>query len=344
MQWKKLQAVTSSIEFNKDVDDREKVISSLGAPENSNEPRGRSSHSLSAAKLSNGRSVLVLFGGEDLPRHTFENCVWIMDLTDHKWNRLETTGEIPSSRLGHVAEIIVDNLWIFGGRNNNKEELNDLYSLNLISGIWKKINAGGDLPQGRSYHSSDISGSNLIIFSGCGVQESGKSCRLNDLFMLDTSSLVWTKKGTSSTLVPLVRGGSNIVAKGTKAYVFGGFSGKQLDDFWSFNFETDQWSLLDEKAEVIPEARSVACGLRLGNNFFVFGGEKEASASGHEGAGLYLNNSFIYDFTGGMWTQVKSDLAPSPRGWFSAAALDDKIYVFGGFDGKGRINDLWKLE
>ena len=191
MEWKNLIPTSSSIEFNVDTEDKELKLESLGNPSTSTVPRGRSSHSLSAAKLSNGKKVLILFGGEDLPRHAFENCVWEFNLseTESKWQRLSTSGEAPSSRLGHVAEIIGDTLWVFGGRNNAKEELNDLYSLNLLSGVWKRCEATGQIPQGRSYHASDVLGNNLIVFSGCGTLDTGKSCRLNDIYQLDTTTL-----------------------------------------------------------------------------------------------------------------------------------------------------------
>jgi len=151
--------------------------------------------------------------------------------------------------------------------------------------------------------------------------------------------------GSISDVSPINRGGSNIAIVDSKAFVFGGFAGKQLNDFWSFDFKTDKWSSMETaNSNELPEGRSVACGLRISNkSFFVFGGEKEASASGHEGAGLYFNNSFIFNLNDDKWKEVKTDLVPSARGWFGAASLDNEVFVFGGYNGKGRINDLWRF-
>lgn len=191
--WHRLTEVTSQIVFDAEGDrseeERERYLASQ---QKSNEvhPRGRSSHSLSAAHLADGRKVLILLGGEDFPRHAFETCLWIweLDKKDATWKQLETSGDAPCARLGHVAAVVGDDLWIFGGRTNEKQDLNDLYSCNLSTGIWKKHQATGDVPKDRSYHSADAAGGHVFVWSGCTTVD-GEFTRLNDLHRLDLANL-----------------------------------------------------------------------------------------------------------------------------------------------------------
>jgi len=183
-----------------------------------------------------------------------------------------------------------------------------------------------------------------VIFSGCGV-EGDKSCRFNDIFKLDISSLVWKKLALNSSEFPTNRGGSNLVIIDMKAYVFGGFAGKQLNDFWCFDFSTDKWSLVETvESSVQLQGRSVGCAVRfMKDSIFVFGGEREASASGHEGPGSYFDDSYIFNTKEKRWKAIQSSTGPSARGWFAAASLNDQVFVFGGYNGKARINDLWRF-
>lgn len=147
--------------------------------------------------------------------------------------------------------------------------------------------------------------------------------------------------------IPEARGGSNVAAMDADhLIVFGGFAGRQLGDLIQYDTSSRSWKKIEVQSTENPEPRSVACGLRLdGNRFFVFGGEKEASATGHEGAGMYYGDAFVLDVDAKKWQKIQGGGEdPSARGWFSATSLGNTVYLFGGYDGVGRINDLYELQ
>jgi len=167
----------------------------------------------------------------------------------------------------------------------------------------------------------------------------------NDLHILDTNTLKWTKINPKNDS-PCIRGGTTLCNSGNKLYLHAGFSGKELSDFWVFDLDKLIWNELKPIGD-IPSARSVHCLLPLknGKHLFCFGGEKEPSTKGHEGSGLYHYDSFIYSIENNEWKELKpiGDI-PSARGWFAATEIkDNNICIFGGFTGKDRTDELFFL-
>jgi len=113
--------------------------------------------------------------------------------------------------------------------------------------------------------------------------------------------------------------------------------------------ETSEWKKLEHL--VSPPARSVTDvvhlpGLGNAGSLFVFGGEFTPSSQGHEGAGTYRDDSWVYDLESNKWIEYKNqenDVIPTARGWFSSCALQDgaSVLIFGGFDGTGRLDDSY---
>ena len=91
------------------------------------------------------------------------------------------------------------------GTNNNQHD--SQYGSNSPSGpmaVWKKLDCSGNLPSPRWCHSSIIQGSDMIVFGGWSYERSvgisTGSNFLNDLYILNVSTLVWTKVNTFGCL------------------------------------------------------------------------------------------------------------------------------------------------
>jgi len=335
-------------------------------------PRGRSSHTLVCSSF----KKLLILGGEDTPRHPFDDLIHQFDFSTSLWSSLPTTGTKPGPILAHSLSVVDDNsLYLYGGRNENHNDLDDLFKLDLNTLMWSRIDdAQGQSPGPRSYHASASIGSDLFIFGGCC--SSGRS---NELFKYDTEANCWHKLPSSDLLKP--RGGpalavTNTSGKQGKLYVHGGYNGTELDDLWVFDSHLLSWSCLSTSSapnSEVPSARSVHCLVNLkrdGKDYlFMFGGEKQPSSKGHEGAGLYHDDAFLLDLETNEWKKVCSGAdnngnnedneqgswskqAPSARGWIAACSLrwdssssdPSAVALFGGFDGNARLNDLfvWK--
>lgn len=87
-----------------------------------------------------------------------------------------------------------------------------------------------------------------------------------------------------------------------------------------------------------PFPRSGAKGITIPNLdfLFFFGGYQKKS-------GDYYNDLFAYDLQAKSWEEIAcTGVAPSQRTDHSCVQYDGSMYVFGGYDGKTRYNDLYK--
>lgn len=100
-----------------------------------------------------------------------------------------------------------------------------------------------------------------------------------------------------------------------------------------------QWRSVKVKSvpDSMPRQRSLHAGAVVGDSFYVFGG--------YDGS-VRLNDLHRFDFPSGIWTHVVSanGTAPSPRDRLSIASHGSTFYIFGGYDGTNRVNDLWKFD
>jgi N-acetylneuraminic acid mutarotase len=297
-------------------------------------PKGRSSSALTHV---NGK--LYLFGGEGVPRIPVDGDLFTFDLKDHKWSVIDTIGKRPSKRLAHTMTSIGKFLYLYGGRvQNEDDDLSDLFQYDIEKNTWCPVDTTGESPKSRSYHSATALNGNLYLFGGCQHSKEGTK-RMNDLHVLNLKSLEW-KKIEPKNDSPCVRGGTTLTSSGNKIYIHAGFGGKELDDFYSFDLETLYWTKIDATGD-LPGARSVHTLLALEDHLFLFGGEKEPSQKGHEGAGLYWGDTYVFDLKKTAWHQIQGE-RPSNRGWIQACVVDkDTVAMFGGFTGDERVNDLW---
>ncbi|KAF2270910.1 regulatory protein ral2 [Lojkania enalia] len=80
-----------------------------------------------------------------------------------------TTGREPHPLVGATTTILGDKLFVFGGRrlSRTKPQLtSDLYELDLIKRHWTKIEAKGDIPPPRYFHSVCVLGDTKLVCYG----------------------------------------------------------------------------------------------------------------------------------------------------------------------------------
>lgn len=277
---------------------------------------------------------------------------------------------------------------------------------------------GSPCPQPRSYHSSastahpirmqkDRSGAaqgdldpeahgTVFIHAGCTA-----SGRLNDLWAFDVAARTWSPFPDAPGQA---RGGSSLTFVRNRLYRFGGFDGKaeiggQVDylDTTATTIDdqggkgemavvstTGKWETVAASSGQMPGNRSVT-GLQpvttgQGRNYLVlFLGERDASSSGHAGAGRFWEDVWSFQLRpDGMtaasfkdatrelfgastaehtWAPVDipessmtdgKQAAPGPLGWFASAQIHDmdpcSIAVWGGLKSDNtRSGDGWIL-
>ena len=91
----------------------------------------RRDHTLTATTTAGGE--LFLFGGSKSAHGPASNDLYVISTRDFSATLLQTSGEVPAPRHGHVAALTSTSLLICGGVGDNNDMLNydSLYLLNV---------------------------------------------------------------------------------------------------------------------------------------------------------------------------------------------------------------------
>ncbi|MED6125456.1 hypothetical protein PIB30_068738 [Stylosanthes scabra] len=226
---------------------------------------------------------------------------------------------------------IGDTIYVFGGRDAEHKELNELYSFDTKTINWALISRGDNGPPHRSYHSITADDRYVYIFGGCGV-----SGRLNDLWAFDAVDNKWVEFPSPGENCK-GRGGPGLAAVRGKIWVVYGFAGMEVDDVHCFDFANKTWAQVETGGQK-PTARSVFSTASYGKYIILYGGEIDPSDQGHMGAGKFSGDVFVLDTETLEWKRleerVESGSHPGPRGWcaFAGAQRDGQegLLVYGG--------------
>ncbi|XP_010252770.1 PREDICTED: nitrile-specifier protein 5 [Nelumbo nucifera] len=289
-------------------------------------PGARSSHAIVVV----GQKAYV-FGGEFTPRAPVDNKLHVFDLHDLSWSVVDATGDSPPPRVGVTMVAVGGTIYVFGGRDSDHKELNELYSFDTSTSEWTLLSSGDTGPDHRSYHSMTADDRRVYVFGGCGV-----AGRLNDLWAFDINDRKWIKFPVPGENCR-ARGGPGLAVSGGKIWVVYGFSGEELDDVHCFDPISEQWTEVESTGEK-PSPRSVFSTVWIGRYIFVYGGEVDPSDKGHLGAGKFASEVYALDTETLVWSRWEdvsdSEEHPGPRGWcaFSAGRRDgcEGLLVYGG--------------
>ena len=140
------------------------------------------------AVIYDNESSMIVFGGFCNGSRTNELIKYLFQ--ENRWVKLTIPAEIeqPCPRSGHTACIYENAMYVFGGKDDDNNKLNDLWKLDLNSYKWSLIKPSDNiLPRERSGHSCDIYESYMVIFGG--IFEITKE--LNDFHLYDFRKNRW---------------------------------------------------------------------------------------------------------------------------------------------------------
>ncbi|KAI0328181.1 galactose oxidase [Cubamyces sp. BRFM 1775] len=288
-------------------------------------PFPRYGHALPVNATSSGE--LFLFGG--LVRETVRNDLYLISVRDLSATLLQTTGEIPSPRVGHASALVGSVLIVWGGdtKTSSKSKPGDkqddgLYLLNLVTREWTRVAVYGPSPVGRYGHAVTMVGSKFYVFGG---QVDGEF--LNDLWSFDLNSretratweLVEPVEGSPR---PPKRTSHICVTYGDKIILFGGTDCQyHYNDTWAFDTATNTWAEL-ACIGYIPAPREGHSTAMVDDVVYVFSGRGVDGKDLGDLAALKLSSEWY------MFQNMGP--TPSPRSGHAMASLGSRVFVLGG--------------
>jgi len=238
-------------------------------------------------------------------------------------------------RAAHSCDFYDGKLWVFGGWNG-KNALNDLWTLDIANYTWAEVNAKDSVapPSPRNNHATAVVDSKLLLHGGHDGQK-----WLNCLHIFDFKDRKWRPCNTSGHR-PAVRACHTLTRVNWKLYMFGGYDGQScFNELAILDLETMTWTYPTIDGEQ-PQARNAHTMTAIGHSLYLCGG--------HSGL-AHLTDLHVLQMPPDVarleWSQpIVTGVSPPGLRGHSATCLGQKIIFFGGYDGKGRSNELFVLD
>ncbi|KAK4744129.1 hypothetical protein SAY87_010441 [Trapa incisa] len=143
-------------------------------------PSARDSHTCSSWK-----NKIIVIGGED-GHDYYLSDVHILDTDTLMWKQLPTTGQMLPPRAGHSTVSFGKILFVFGGFSEAQIIYDDLYMLDIETGLWTRVATTGTGPSARFSMAGDsldpVRAGVLIFIGGCNKSLEA----LDDIYFLFT--------------------------------------------------------------------------------------------------------------------------------------------------------------
>ena len=208
-------------------------------------------------------------------------------------------------------------------------------SADLSRWQWASPTVKGESPSSRNNHATCVVGSTLFVHGG----HDGARW-LPDLWCLDTEALQWSQPATSGvqpsarachtcTLMESRRGGRKI-------YVFGGYNGSHcFNDLEVLDVDALSW-LRPHTSGTQPTPRNAHTMTAVGTALILYGG--------HSGS-KHLRDVHVLQTSTMTWSspELSGSVPPGLRGHTATLIGKSTLFIFGGYDGRGRSNDLFLL-
>ncbi|KAG2272479.1 hypothetical protein Bca52824_067034 [Brassica carinata] len=273
-------------------------------------PGARSSHAIALV----GNRVYA-FGGEFQPRVPVDNHLYVFDLHTLTWSIQEASGDAPPPRVGVAMAAVGPIIYFFGGRDENHQELNELYSFDTSTNQWKLLSSGKPVLKTEA--------TTLLpqILRTCMCLVGAESMDVSRIFGLTTLLI---RDGLSSRLLERA-----VKEEGSRA------RGGGRED-------------MDKRGETVCEKCVFhCCCWETDRDIWR---EVDPSDLGHMGAGCFTAEAYGLDTETLEWRKWEdgfgSEEHPGPRGWcaFAAGSRDGKegLLVYGGNSpSNDRLDDIF---
>jgi N-acetylneuraminic acid mutarotase len=258
-----------------------------------------------------------------------------------QWQEVECSGEMPHGRVGETLAVANDAVFMYGGMTDSGDSVNyfdEFFVFRPEVAKWERRELNSSAGSSNAFtatafHSCVTHKGHLYLFGGCSPEQ-----HHNAVIRVDpetaTRQLV---QPSSDTDVPAPRYCHSAVVFEEAMYIFGGKSGTRdsndrMADIFKFDFQSQAWSVVVQQGD-IPPPRSAHSAVVCGRKMFVVGGrqiERGCCADIYE-----------YSFDTHTWRRLPDAHAGLERARHSAVLHNGVIAVFGGWNGRRKLNDLY---
>jgi N-acetylneuraminic acid mutarotase len=269
-----------------------------------------------------------LLGGTDGTNYL--NDVWKSGIGT-VWNQETTTNPLWTPRSGHTALSYNNKLFVIGGADNTRVNVNDVWS-SPNGANWTKAENGWS---GRAYAGTTHYQNQMWVLGGrdaSGDNNDVWSSGDGSTWTLNNVAAAWSQRNSHVALsykdasndehLVLIGGQSGDPSPG---------SGTPNNEVWDSTDDGTTWAMI---ATTPFTARSHHTALFFGDRLWVFGG--------FGGGASYLNDVWSSSDGGKTWTSVAVTTPFTVRAFHASVVYDNKMWVIGGFDGGGPtyLNDI----
>ncbi|KAI3694967.1 hypothetical protein L1987_77953 [Smallanthus sonchifolius] len=250
-----------------------------------------------------------------------------------QWVAPAVSGPRPKPRYEHVAAVVDDRMYIFGG-NHNGRYLNDLQTLDLRNWTWSKveIKANSEDPVRVSpcagHSLIPWEGNKLIVIAG----HSKDASEVVNVKAFNLQTYTWSTMKTYGK-PPVARGGQSVTLVGTTLVIFGGQDGNRtlLNDQHILDLETMTWDEIDTLG-VSPSPRSDhAAAVHAERYVLIFGGGTHSTC---------FIDLHVLDLITMEWSKPSQQgEIPSPRAGHAGVTIGESWFIVGGGDNKSGVSE-----
>ncbi|MEL7434758.1 MAG: kelch repeat-containing protein [Chloroflexota bacterium] len=245
--------------------------------------------------------------------------------TDLQWM---DASPLPAERQEIYADVRDDRIYTLGGLFEGAQNVSDNFlEYDATRDVWTELSP---LPKARHHIAVSIVEDTLYGIGGFVGGFPNWEAQ-STVFVYDFNTEEWTE----STPLPQPRGEHTAVVIDGEIYVVGGRF-KRTPDSANFNDHFDTASVLVfdpiteewSPAPDMPTARNSHAAAVIDGKMYIVGGRQFTEQANGEYASVNVASLEVYDPEAESW----ETLAPLPQaaGGITAAAVDGKLYVFGG--------------
>jgi N-acetylneuraminic acid mutarotase len=266
---------------------------------------------------------------------------------------------LPSKRIDHTMVTMNNKIYIFGGKilviGGVAASIysDDFYEIDIDKSTSRRINVDFSvdysLPTGRYGHTMVTMNNKIYIFGGITYNASYS----DDFYEIDidksTSRLI--NLDFISGSLPSSRVDHTMVTMDNKIYIFGGFGVTSssyiytyLDDFYEIDIENSISTRINDNfnsENSLPSSRRDHTMVTMHNKIYIFGGVTSSTYN-------YLDDFYEIDIENSTSRQINDNFnsensLPSRSRDHIMVALNNKIYIFGGYGGQANQQEVFDV-